>query len=120
MTPSYTDITSFNQENLDTIIKANTAVAKGYETMTKYLVDLASKSFEDAVDAGKKLAAAKTVVEFVQIQTKIAQESIEVAMEEGKKVSELATSIATAVSAPITERFKVGVAVAAKTTKKAA
>ena len=120
MTPTYTDFAAFNQDTLDTIVKTNTAAVKGYETMSKYFVDLAGKSFEDAVAAGKKLAAAKTVVEYFQVQTKLAQESIEVAMEEGKKVSELATGIAKDVSAPITDRFKVGVAVATKAAKKAA
>ena len=120
MNPSFTDIATFNQDAIDSIVKTNTAVAKGYETMTKYFADLAGKSFEDAVDASKKLAAAKTVIEFVQIQTKIAQESIEVAMEEGKKITELATSITKDVTAPMTERFKVGAAVATKAAKKAA
>jgi len=120
MTPSYSDITALGQDNLDTIVKTNTAAVKGFETLSKYFTDLAGKSFEDAVAAGKKLAAAKTVVEFVQIQTKLAQESIEVALEEGKKVTELTTTIAKDVSGPIAERFKVGVAVATKAAKKAA
>lgn len=122
MTPTFnfSDVASFNQEAIDAIVKTNAAYAKGYETMTKYFADLAGKSFEDAIDAGKKLAAAKTVVEFVQIQTKIAQESIEVAMEEGKKITELATSISKDVAAPMTERFKTGVVVATKAAKKAA
>jgi phasin family protein len=117
---TYTDFSSFGQDTLDTIVKTNTAAAKGFETMTKYFVDLAGKQFEDAVAAGKKLSAAKTVVEFVQIQTKLAQESVEVALEEGKKVTELATSIAKDVSAPITEKFKMGAAVVTKAAKKAA
>ncbi len=120
MTASYTDFAAFNQDNLDTIVKTNTAAAKGFETLTKYFVDLAGKSFEDAVAAGKKLSGAKTVVEFMQIQTKLAQESMEVALEEGKKVSELTTSIAKDVTSPITERFKVGAAVVTKAAKKAA
>jgi phasin family protein len=120
MTPTYTDIAAFNQEALDTIVKTNTAAAKGFEIMTKYFVDLAGKSFEDAVAAGKKLSSAKTVVELVQIQTKLAQESIEVALEEGKKVSELATSIVKDITSPVADKFKAGVAVATKPTKKAA
>ena len=120
MTPSYTDFTAFNQDALDTFVKTNTAVVKGYEAMTKYFVDLAGKSFEDAVAAGKKLAASKTVFEFVQFQTRLTQDSIEVCLEEGKKVTEMATSIAKDVSSPMTERFKTGVAVATNAAKKAA
>ena len=120
MTATFTDFAAFNQDNIDTMVKTNTAATKGFETLTKYFVDLAGMSFEDAVAAGKKLATAKTVVEFVQIQTKLAQESIEVVLEEGKKVSDLTTSIVKDVTSPMTERFKVGVAVATKAAKKAA
>ena len=120
MTATYTDFAAFSQDSMDAIVKTNTAAAKGYEALTKYFVELAGKSFEDAVAASKKLAAAKTVVEFMQIQTKLAQESVEVAMEEGKKMSDLATSIMKDVTSPVTERFKTGVAVATKATKKAA
>ncbi len=120
MTVSYTDFTAFNQDNIDTVVKANTAATKGFETWTKYVVDLAGKSFEDAVAAGKKLAAAKTVVEFVQIQTKLAQDSIEAALEEGKKASELTSAIVKDVTSPIAERFKTGSVVPMKPTKKAA
>ncbi len=120
MTTTFPDFAVLNQDALDTIVKTNTAAVKGYEAMSKYFVDLAGKSFEDAVAAGKKLATAKTVVEFVEIQTKLAQESIEVAMEEGKKVTELTTAFVKDVTSPMTERLKNGVAVAAKSAKKAA
>ena len=123
MNASYPDFATLNQDNLDAIVKTNTAAAKGSETFTKYFVDLAGKSFEDAVAAGQKLSSAKTVVEFMQIQTKLAQDSMEVAIEEGKKASELATAIVKDVTTPMTERFKTsvaGVAVATKSTKRAA
>ncbi|MSO73271.1 MAG: phasin family protein [Rhodospirillaceae bacterium] len=120
MNPTFPDFAALNQDNLDTIVKTNTAAAKGFETFTKYFVDLAGKGFEDAVTAGKQLAAAKTVVEFVQIQTKLAQGAIELALEEGKNVTELTTTIVKDVTSPVTERFKIAVPVANKTTKKAA
>jgi phasin family protein len=120
MTATYTDFAAFSQDTLDTIVKTNTAAAKGFETMTKYFADFAGKSYEDAVSASKKLSGAKTVVEFFQIQTKLAQESVEGLMEEGKKVTELTTSIVKDVTSPVTERFKATVAVATKAAKKAA
>jgi phasin family protein len=124
MTANYTDLTAFNQENMDSLIKANTAAAKGFEQLAKYFVDLASKSFEDAVAAGKKIAAAKSPTEVVQINTKIAQESLETFIEESKKVAEMTSVIFKEVSAPLTAQFKSVVAAAPKaaaaTMKKAA
>ena len=59
---SYTDFTALAQDSIDSFVKANTAAAKGFETMTKYFADYASKAFEDAVAASKKLAAVKSPV----------------------------------------------------------
>ena len=120
MTATFPDFAAINHDALETIVKTNTAAAKGFESFTKYFAGLAGKSFEDAVAAGKKLATAKSVVEFMQIQTKLAQDSMEVALEEGKKVSELTASIAKDVTSPLSERFKLGADVVTKSTKKAA
>jgi phasin family protein len=119
-----TDFTAFSQDSVDTIVKANTAAAKGFETFAKYFIDLASKSLEDAVTAGKKIAAAKSPTELFQIQTKLAEESFEHFVDESKKVSEMATSVFKDISAPLSAQFKSAVATAPKaagaTMKKAA
>jgi phasin family protein len=119
---TYTDFSAFGQDSIDSIVKANTAAAKGFESLSKYFVDYATKSFEDAVTAGKKLAASKTPVEFFQLQTKLVQESFETFVEESKTVSEMTTAIVKDVSAPLTTLFKTTVAAAPKaaTMKKAA
>lgn len=112
---SYSDIASWGQEGMESFVKANTAAMKGFETMAKHFVELTGKTYEDAVDAGKKLAGAKSMTDLFQIQTKLAQDSFTSFVEEGKTVSELATSIFTDVTAPLTPKF-----VKAATVKKAA
>lgn len=114
MTASYTDIAAFSQDSIDSLVKANTAAAKGFKSLAKYFVDLTSKSFEDAVAAGKKIATAKTPTELMQIQTKLFQESFETFVDEGKKVSEMTTTIFKDISAPLTAQFKSAVAAAPK------
>ena len=96
------------------MVKANTAATKGFEQLAKYFVELAGKSFEDAVAAGKKIAAAKTPSELVQIQTKLFQESFETFVDEGKKVSEMTTTIFKDISAPLAAQFKTAAAAAPK------
>ena len=108
------DLSSFSQGSLDTIVKTNTAAAKGFETLSKYFADYASKSFEEALSVGKKFTAVKTPVEFIELQTKYAQESFETLVEESKTVSELTTSIVKDVTAPWTALFKTTVVPAAK------
>jgi phasin family protein len=118
-----TDFTAISQDSIESLVKANTAAAKGFESFAKYFVELASKSFEDAVAAGKKIAAAKTPTELFQIQSKLAEETLEQMVEERKKVSEMATSVFKDISAPLAAQFKTVVATAPKaapTMKKAA
>lgn len=102
---SYSDFAAWGQDSIDSLVKANTAAVKGFETLAKHYVELSSKSYEDAVDASKKLAGAKSVSDLFQIQTKLAQDSFSSLVEEGKTVSELTTSIFTDVTAPLTPKF---------------
>ncbi len=112
---SYSDFAAWGQDGIESVVKANTAAVKGFESLAKHFVELTGKSYEDAVDASKKLAGAKSVADLFQIQTKLAQDSFTAFVEEGKTVSELATSIFTDVTAPLTPKF-----VKAATAKKAA
>jgi phasin family protein len=114
MTASFTDIAAFSQDSIDSLVKANSAATKGFETLAKHYVDLASKSFEDAVAAGKKISAAKTPTEFLQIQTKLVQDSFETFVDESKKISEMTSAIFKEISAPLTAQFKTAVATAPK------
>lgn len=116
---NYDDIVAFNQNTFDAFVASGTVVAKGFETLTKQYVSFASESFEEAVEAGKKIVAAKTVNEAVDMQTKIAKAAWEKAVAEGQKVSEISTGIFKEASAPISERVQASVEVANETAKKA-
>lgn len=116
---NYDDIVAFNQNTLDAFVASGTVVAKGFETLTKQYVSFASESFEEAIDAGKKIVAAKTVNEAVDMQTKLAKAAWEKAVAEGQKVSEISTGIFKEASAPISERVQASVEVATETAKKA-
>jgi phasin family protein len=111
---TFTDLTSLSQGSIDTFVKTNTAAVKGFETLSKYFADCATKSFEEAMSAGKKFSTIKSPVEFIEMQTKYAQESFETIVEESKTVSEMTTSIVKDVTAPWTALFKSTVAAAPK------
>jgi phasin family protein len=111
---SYSDFAAWGQEGIDNIVKANTAAVKGFEAFAKHFVELTGKTYEDAVDAGKKLSSAKSASDLFQIQSKLAQDSFTAFVEESKTVSELATTIFTDVTAPLAPKF------AKATAKKAA
>ncbi len=117
---NYDDIITFNQNNFDAFVASSTAVAKGFEELTKEYVAYANESFEDAIEAGKQIVAAKTINEAIDLQTKIAKASWEKAIAEGQKISEISTGIFKTASAPFSERVQATVDVATETAKKAA
>jgi len=120
MTVSFTDISAFSQESIDSLVRVNTAATKGFETLAKHFVELTTKSFEDAVAASKKIAAVKSPTEFMQVQTKLIQDSFESMVGETKKVSDITTTIFKDVSAPLAAQFKTAAPKAAAAMKKAA
>lgn len=116
---NYDDVVSFNQNNIDALVASSTVFAKGFEQLTKQYVAFASASFEDAVEASKKIATAKSVNEAVDLQTKIAKTSWEKVVAEGQKISDISTDIFKEASAPISDRVQATVDVANDTAKKA-
>jgi len=120
MEKAYNDFVTFGQDNIDAFVRANAAVTRGFEQISKSFVALATKSVEEAVEAGKKIAGSKSIAEVLELQTRFAQESMETLISEGKKVQELSSSIVKEVSAPLAERFKATVANGAAVAQNAA
>lgn len=116
---NYDDVVAFNQNNIDAFVASSTVFAKGFEQLTKQYVAFASESFEDAVEASKKIVAAKSVNEAVDLQTKIAKNSWEKVVAEGQKITDISTGIFKEASAPISDRVQATVDVATDTAKKA-
>ncbi|TAL04019.1 MAG: phasin family protein [Rhodospirillaceae bacterium] len=120
MTPAYDQFAKIGEDTIATIVKTNAAVVKGFEQLSRYFSELASTSLEDAVATGKKLTGAKSLTEFVEIQTKLAQSSFASLTQESKKASDLTMSIVKEVSEPFTERFKSGLTIVTKSPTKTA
>jgi len=120
MEKAYNDFVTLGQDNIDAFVRANAAVTRGFEQISKSFVALATKSVEEAVEAGKKIAGSKSIAEVLELQTRFAQESMETLISEGKKVQELSSSIVKEVSAPLAERFKATVANGAAVAQNAA
>ena len=106
MNPNFADLSKMSEDTVATIVKTNAAVAKGFELWSKYFVEMVSTSLADAVATSKKLAEVKTPTEFLQLQSKLTQSSIETLTQSGKKAAELTAAIAKEISEPLTERFK--------------
>lgn len=110
MEKAYSEFATFSQDNIDAFVRANVAVTRGFEQLSKNFVALATRSVEEAVEAGKRIAACKSIGEAIELQTRLAQDSIETFIAESKKAQELSASIVKDATAPLAERFKATVA----------
>ena len=48
MAKNFEDVQKFGKENLDSAVKAMTALTKGYQAIAAEMVDFTKKSFEDS------------------------------------------------------------------------
>ena len=106
MEKAYSDFASYTQENLDAFMKANAAMTKGVELITKNLFALASHTLEEVTSAGKRFAAVKSMGEAFELQSRYAQESMETLVTEVRKAQDLSATVAKDTVAPLAERFK--------------
>ncbi len=105
----YNNFATFSQDNIDAFVRANAAFTRGFEQISNNFVALATRSLEEAVEAGKRFSAVKSVPEAIELQTKFVQESFETLIAEAKKAQDLSASIVKEASAPLAERFKAAV-----------
>lgn len=111
---SYEDFTAFSKDNVEAVVKAQTALVKGTEELSKTLVALSQANFEAAVSTTKALFTATTINQVVDLQNEAAKTSIEKMVSEGGKVSELVQKVANEVVEPIKARVDVAVQKALK------
>src|SRR3954471_16741704 len=71
MEKAYNDFMTFSQDNIDAFVRANAAVTRGFEQLSKTFVSLATKSMEEAVEASKKFAGVKSFSEAIDLQGKL-------------------------------------------------
>ncbi|MFA7430815.1 MAG: phasin family protein [Rhodospirillaceae bacterium] len=106
MFKTYEDVISFNQANIDALVKSGTTLATGTEQVTKEAVSYISKAIEANVENAKALAACKTAAEALQLQQKFAKEAFEGAIAEANRLSEMGTVVSKSALEPIQARAK--------------
>ncbi len=107
--PSYEDILSFNRENLDAMLAAGNAVAKGYQDLSRAWFGLAQESVEEALNAGRALAEARTIKELVDVQSNLTRVTVERAFVESSRLQDLSVRVAEAALEPFNGRVTAAV-----------
>lgn len=97
-------IVALSKENVEALVKSGSVAVKGLEDVAKASQDYLASSGEKADAAFKALLACKTPAEFLELNSKLARESVEGAIADSRKFVELTQTVVTATLEPISAR----------------
>ncbi len=98
------DAANYGQEQVEAFVKSGTILAKGMEDIMKTCMSLAQTQAEKGQEAAKTIMACKTLNEFTEAQSKLAQDSFDDFMSGATKLSELSIKVATESLEPINDQ----------------
>ncbi|MCC7274217.1 MAG: phasin family protein [Alphaproteobacteria bacterium] len=113
----YDELNAIGKDNVDALVKASTICAKGFEAIGKEVVNYTQARVESNLAAMKALMGARTLKEFVDLQTEFARSSFDQLVTESTKLSEIGVKVANDAFAPLNARVNT---VVEKLTKPAA
>jgi len=93
------------KENLDAVVKAGQLLSKGLQDLSKSVVVLTQGAVEDSLDSTRKLLAAKTLHEAVDLHSAHAKAQIDRMMAEGTRLSEATVKLFEEALNPIQARL---------------
>lgn len=101
------EFNDFTKGNVEALVAAGRAAAKGAETIGQNAAEFSRRSFEDATKAVKTITAAKSPTEFFRLQNEFAKSQFDALIAEASKASETFVKIFGDVSEPISTRVSV-------------
>jgi phasin family protein len=112
----YEEIAAFGQANIDALIQANTVFTQGIETISKEVLTLTQSQFESAAAGAKAIFAARTLKDFIELNSDFTKAHFDKLVAHSTKLGELGAKVATDTFAPISARVTSVVEKAAKPT----
>lgn len=103
------ELNTYSKQNLEAVVAAATASAKGAEALGAQAMAFSKAVFDTQVSAAKSLAGAKSVQEVVELQTAFAKSALQTYMTEFGKMSETVSSSVKESMKPINERVTAAV-----------
>jgi phasin family protein len=99
------DATSAGQEQVDALVKSSAILAKGMEDIIKTCMEIAQESSERTQSVAKTVMSCKTINEFMDVQSRLAQASFDDFMTNATRISEKAVKLGTEVFEPINDQM---------------
>lgn len=102
------------RQGFDAAMKSSTIFAKGFEEIMRASVAMAQSAAEKQAAYAKEAMSSKTINEWTELQSKVAQTSFDDFMEGATKLSEMAVKTLTDASEPVNEQMTKAVNAAQK------
>jgi phasin family protein len=99
------DATVMGQDQMEAVVKASTIFAKGMEDIMKTCMEIAQSAGEKNQTMAKTIMSCKTLNEFTDVQTRIAQSSFDEFMTNATKISEKTVKLMTEAMEPINDQM---------------
>lgn len=98
------DAAAMGQDQIDAIMKSSAIFAKGMEDIMKTCMEIAAEAGEKSQSVAKSVMSCKTLNEFTEVQTKLAQASFDDFMTNATRISEKGVKLCTEAFEPINDQ----------------
>ncbi len=99
------DVSQMGQAQMEAAVKSSTVFFKGMEDIMKTCMGLCQESAEKASESAKELMGCKTLNEFTEAQSKVAQASFDDFMSSATKLSEMSVKVCTEAAEPLNSQL---------------
>jgi phasin family protein len=93
------------QDQVDALVKSSAILTKGMEDIIKTCMEIAQESSEKTQSVAKTVMSCKTLNEFTDVQSRLAQTSFDEFMTNATRISEKAIKLYTEAFAPINDQM---------------
>jgi phasin family protein len=101
---SLNDMNAHSKQNLEALVAAATAAAKGAESLGAQALAYSKSAMESHVEAAKAVSTARSVQEVIELQTAYARTAMETYVAEMNKASEIFSAAVKGAFRPLNER----------------
>src|SRR5690349_10069381 len=101
---AYDELSELGQGNLEAVVAANQALARGAEQISKEIFGIAQASFENAASAAKAFLGVKTLQDVIELNNTVAKDTLEAFLANSAKLSELTFKVTSEAAQPLKAR----------------
>ena len=102
---SFSDLSSYNQENMDALAAAGTTFAKGMEAVSAEMMAISKRNMEDSVAAMKALTGVKSAKEYFEVQSDLVKTAWDNMVIDSGKISEMTREYSKEAFTPLNSRM---------------